>query len=146
MPGRRATTNSADSGWTFRLYQSGRRAKFRMHSNDRRDDPGGDHRQHRRALAARIRGMIPGAPPLTEAEYWRDYAIICDDVNAAMVSCYTHRTLNHLVANDESVYAKVNRSSEYWRITSFSLQATLFIVLARILDQDDKVHSVHQLL
>jgi hypothetical protein len=90
--------------------------------------------------------MVPGPPPLTEKEYWRDYHIIRDDVNAAMVSCYTHRTLNRIAARDREIVDKLNRTPTFWRITSFSLQSTLFIVLARILDHDDKVHSVHQLL
>ena len=90
--------------------------------------------------------MVPGPPPLTEAEYWRDYNIIRDDVNAAMVSCYTHRTINRLAANDPDICRQLNRTADFWRLTSFSLQTTLFIVLSRILDSDDEVHSVHQLL
>src|SRR3974377_896117 len=90
--------------------------------------------------------MGPGPPPLTEKEYWRDYDIIRNDVNAAMVSCYTHRALNHIAASDRELVQKLNRSPDFWRVTSFRLQSTLFIVLARILDHDDKVHSVHQLL
>lgn len=71
-------------------------------------------------------------PPFTETEYWRDYNIIRNDVNAAMVSCYTHRTLNHIVATDAGILEKINRNADFWRVTSFSLQTTLFIVLSRI--------------
>lgn len=90
--------------------------------------------------------MAPGLPPFTEKEYWRDYDIIRNDVNAAMVSCYAHRTLNRIAASDRKITQKLNRTPDFWRITSFSLQSTLFIVLSRILEHDDKVHSVHQLL
>jgi hypothetical protein len=87
-----------------------------------------------------------GPPPLTEVEYWRDYNIIRDDVNAAMVTCYTHRTINHIAANDMDVAGRMNRNPDFWRVTSFSLQNTLFIVLARILDSDPDVHSIYQVL
>lgn len=84
-----------------------------------------------------------GPPPLTEQEYWRDYDIIRDDVHAAMVSCYTHRTINHIATTEPDTLEKINRSAEFWQVTSFGLQNTIFIVLARILDSDPKVHSIH---
>ncbi|MEX2263004.1 MAG: hypothetical protein WD696_13695 [Bryobacteraceae bacterium] len=90
--------------------------------------------------------MASGPPPLTEKEYWRDYDIIRNGVAAAMVSCYTHRTINRIAASDRKIAQKLNRTPDFWRITSFSLHSTLFIVLARLLEHDDKVHSVHQLL
>jgi hypothetical protein len=83
---------------------------------------------------------------MTDAEYWRDYAIIRDDVHAAMVSCYTHRTINHIAASDWEVWAKINSNAEFWQVTSYSLQNTLFIILSRILDQDPALHSVHKVL
>lgn len=91
--------------------------------------------------------MTPnGPPPLTEAEYWRDYEIIKNDVHAAMVSCYTHRTINHIAATDMDIVVKMNRQPEFWMVTSFSLQNSLFIVLARLLDSDPGVHSIHSVL
>lgn len=87
-----------------------------------------------------------GSPPLTEQEYWHDYDIIRNDVNAAMVSCYTHRAINDVAAGDIEILEKMNRNPEFWRITSFSLQNTLFVVLARILDSDPRVHSIFQVL
>jgi AbiU2 len=87
-----------------------------------------------------------GPPPLMEQDYWRDYEIIKNDVHAAMVSCYTHRTINHIPATDQDVLEKINRQPEFWQVTSFSLQNTLFIVLARILDSDPDVHSIHHVL
>jgi hypothetical protein len=90
--------------------------------------------------------MGPNRPPFNEAEYWRDFEIIRNNVNAAMVSCYTHRALTHAAASEPKILAKVNQHGEYWRITFFSLQSALFIVLSRILDHDDRVHSIHHLL
>ena len=87
-----------------------------------------------------------GPPPLTEQEYWQDYEIIKNDVHAAMVSCYTHRAINHIVATEMDILEKMNRSAEFWQVTSFGLQNTLFIVLARILDSDRDAHSIHQVL
>ena len=87
-----------------------------------------------------------GPPPLTEAEYWRDYDIIRNDVNAAMVSCYTHRAINDVAAADRKIHQRLNRQPDFWRVTSFSLQNSLFIVLARILDSDPKLHSIYQVL
>jgi hypothetical protein len=69
---------------------------------------------------------------MTEEEYWRDYDIIRNDVNAAMVSCYTHRAINDFAVADRKIYRRLNRQPDFWRITSFSLQNSLFIVLARI--------------
>jgi hypothetical protein len=91
--------------------------------------------------------MAPNGPPLmTEAEYWQDYEIIKNDVHAAMVSCYTHRTINHIAATDMDIVEKMNHQPEFWQVTSFSLQNTLFIVLARLLDSDPGVHSIHPVL
>lgn len=87
-----------------------------------------------------------GPPPLTETEYWRDYDIIRNDVNAAMVSCYTHRALNDAAAADRRISQRINRHPDFWRVTSFGLQNSLFIVLARILDSDPKLHSIYQVL
>lgn len=87
-----------------------------------------------------------GPPPLTETEYWRDYDIIRNDVNAAMVSCYTHRTINDVAAADRKISQRLNRHPDFWRVTSFGLQNSLFIVLARILDSDPKLHSIYQVL
>jgi hypothetical protein len=77
-----------------------------------------------------------GPPPLSEPEYWRDYDIIRNDVHAAMVSCYTHRAITHIAATDTDIALRMNRNPDFWRVTLFSLQNTLFIVLARILDSD----------
>src|SRR3569833_2509189 len=88
--------------------------------------------------------MAPNGPrPMTEAEYWQDYEIIKNDVHAAMVSCYTHRTIIHIAATDMDILEKMNRQPEFWQVTSFSLQNTLFIILARLLDSDPDVHSIH---
>jgi hypothetical protein len=83
---------------------------------------------------------------LTEREYWHDYEIIKNDVHGAMVSCYTHRAINHVAATEMDILEKMNGSAEFWQVTSFSLQNTLFITLARILDSDRDVHSIHQVL
>lgn len=91
--------------------------------------------------------MAPnGPPPMSEKEYWRDYEIIRNDVNAAMVSCYTHRAINSIAASDMDMAQRMNNHPDYWRVNSFSLQTTLFIVLARILDPDPGVHSIYQVL
>src|SRR5579872_245163 len=82
--------------------------------------------------------------PMTEKEYWRDYDIIRNDVHAAMVACYTERTIHH--TTDLETLEKMNRTPDFWNVTSFSLHNTLFIVLARILDSGDNVHSVFKLL
>jgi hypothetical protein len=92
--------------------------------------------------------MNPNNPyaSMTEAEYWRDYDIIRNEVNAAMVSCYTHRAINEIAARDMEIPQKLNRNPSFWRVTSSSLQTTLFIVLARIFDHDGSVHSIYQVL
>jgi hypothetical protein len=87
-----------------------------------------------------------GPPPLTEIEYWRDYDIIRNDVNAAMVSCYTHRAINHVAAADRNISQRLNRHADFWRVISFGLHNSLFIVLARILDSDPELHSIYQVL
>src|ERR1039457_4244587 len=84
---------------------------------------------------------------MTDVEYWRDYDVIRDDVHAAMVSCYTHRAINHLAASDTRVWTRMNSNAEFWQVTSYSLKNTLFIVLSRILDQSSSApHSVHKVL
>jgi len=83
---------------------------------------------------------------MTEDEYWRDYDIIRNDVYAAMVTCYTHRAINHIATTDGGILENMNLQPEFWRVASFSLQNTLFIVLARLLDSDPDVHSIHPVL
>jgi hypothetical protein len=63
-----------------------------------------------------------------------------------MVSCYTHRAINHVAAEDPKIGQRLNRQPDFWRVTSFSLQNSLFIVLARILDSDPILHSIYQVL
>ena len=63
-----------------------------------------------------------------------------------MVSCYTHRTINLIAANDADILEKINRKAEFWQVTSFGLQNTLFIVLARTLDSAPDVPSIHHVL
>jgi hypothetical protein len=87
-----------------------------------------------------------GPPLLTETEYWRDYDIIRNDVNAAMVSCYTHRAINHVAVADRTISQRLNRHADFWRVMSFGLHNSLFIVLARILDSDSRLHSIYQVL
>jgi hypothetical protein len=91
--------------------------------------------------------MAPnGPPPMIEEEYGRDYEIIKNDVHAALVNCYTHRTINRIASTDMDTSEKMNRQPEFWQVTSFSLRNTLFIVLARPLDSDPDVHSIHPVL
>src|ERR1039458_4617777 len=85
-------------------------------------------------------------PPITEAQYWRDYELIDNDIHAAIVCCYTHRAISHLVATDPEIYARVNANPEFWQATAYSLQNMLFILLSRILGHSSGVHTVHQLL
>ena len=63
-----------------------------------------------------------------------------------MVSCYTHRAINSIAAKDMDILERINKHPDFWRVNSFSLQTTLFIVLARILDHDPGVHSIYQVL
>lgn len=83
---------------------------------------------------------------ITEDQYWRDYDLISNDVHAAMVICYTHRAINHLAATDVTTSSKMNANLEFWQATSYSLQSMLMITLARVLDANGDVHSVHKLL
>lgn len=71
------------------------------------------------ALLAKIRRkrrrynvvMTPACTALTEVEYWRDFDIIRNDVNAAMVSCYTHRAINHIAVNDREIAMRMNTAA-----------------------------------
>ena len=87
-----------------------------------------------------------GRPPLTEAEYWRDYDIIRNDINAAMVSCYTEQAIHQIAATDTGVLERINRNADFWRVTTFGLQNSLFIVLARILDHHPNFCSIYRVL
>ncbi|HMD48403.1 MAG TPA: hypothetical protein VKG79_04870, partial [Bryobacteraceae bacterium] len=55
-------------------------------------------------------------------------------------------TINRVAATETDVALRMNGHAEFWRISSMSLQTALFIVLARILDSNDNVHSIHQVL
>ena len=90
--------------------------------------------------------MVPARPALTEAEYWRGYDIIRNDVNAAMVGCYAHRTIVELVSGNRPLWERLNRNGEFWRINAFSLQGMMFIVLARIFDPNPGLHSIYKVL
>ncbi len=63
-----------------------------------------------------------------------------------MVSCYTHRTINELADADQKIYQRLDRHRDFWRVTLFGLQNSLFVVLARILDSNPKLHSIYQVL
>ena len=88
----------------------------------------------------------PDISHLTEMEYWSDYNIVRSDIRAAIMGCYTHRTLNHAEVSDQDISRRLDRQPDFWRIISFSLLNSLFIFLARILDSDSKLHSIYQAL
>lgn len=126
------------------IYRQGPTGPGLRHANQ--DSTDCEEKANIEVQSIRMTPAPGGPPPLSEAEFWRDYDLIRDDVNAAMLSCYTHRTINHIAATDMGVWAKMNRNPEFWQVTAYSLQNALFIVLARILDHDGTLHSVHKVL
>jgi hypothetical protein len=82
---------------------------------------------------------------VTEDEFWKDYALIRDDVATARLAFHTSETIERLAA-DKAILRKLNEAADYWILHRYSLNVTLFIVLGRLFDDGPDAHSIHRLL
>lgn len=85
-------------------------------------------------------------PALNEEEYWRVFDLIRGDVEASIISNHTYLTINNLTVADREVYWKLNRFSDFWRLTMLSLQTTFFISFGRLFDNRRDSHSIQKLV
>ena len=87
----------------------------------------------------------PSKTKLTEAEYWNQYNVTCDEIGGAINTFYTCNEISAFGAEGDN-YQAIQKHADFWMIQTYSLQATLFLVLGRIFDKSPGSHSVHKLL
>ncbi len=87
----------------------------------------------------------PSKTKITEAEYCNQYNVTCDEIGGAINTFYTYNEIHAFGAEGDN-YQAIQKHADFWMIQSYSLQATLFLVLGRIFDKRPDFHSVHKLL
>lgn len=102
----------------------------------------------------RLSGSIPkegvtfniGHTAMTEERYWKEFQELQNQVYAASDAFNTHVLINELALENPNLLKKINRSAAFWKLTTYSLQTTCFIVLSRIFDHSLGAYSIHKLL
>jgi hypothetical protein len=84
--------------------------------------------------------------PLTEAEYWQNYVVIRDDVDAVIRCFYVYFTIHKFAQEDSDIYESINRGALFWKTLLYGLQTSYFIVSGRIFDDASDACSIHKLL
>jgi hypothetical protein len=82
---------------------------------------------------------------MTEAEYWNQYSVVCDDIRGAINIFYIYNEINAFGAEGDN-YPPMQKHADFWMVQTYSLQETLFVVLGRIFDESSNSHSVRKLL
>ena len=82
---------------------------------------------------------------MTEAEFLRQYAIIRDDICGAINVFHAYNAINAFAAEGDNGQA-MQEHADFWMIQTYSLQATFFVLLGRIFDNNRNSHSVDKLL
>jgi hypothetical protein len=83
---------------------------------------------------------------MTEAEYWRDYALTRGDVETAIYSFYANIEIHQFASEDLTIHRALDKSAEFWNYQVYALQTAYFIALGRIFDNGRDTHSIHHLL
>lgn len=89
---------------------------------------------------------MPLQAAMTEAEYWQEYELASEEVEAAIQLFYTSLDIHACAAESELVYRMLNRQAAFWNLQLHGLQASFFVTLGRVFDNGTDCHSVHRLL
>jgi hypothetical protein len=82
---------------------------------------------------------------MTETEWWNQYNVTCGEIGGAINTFHSYNEINAFGAEGDNCQA-MQRHAHFWMIQTYSLQATLFLVLGRIFDKRQDSHSIHKLL
>jgi len=85
-------------------------------------------------------------PNLSELDYWWDVQLVMKEVENAVAIFHTYEEINRTALEDRGVFAALDKDALFWNIQMYSLQTSLFMVMARIFDSDHDALSVHKLL
>ena len=89
---------------------------------------------------------MPMKGSMTEAEYWRDYELVREEVHVAIGCFYSWLEIHNFAAGNKAAFLKLNEHPDFWNLQLYSLQLTFFIALGRIFDDGSDAHSIHKLL
>lgn len=90
--------------------------------------------------------QLQGIQVYTDAEYGAELRIVSKDIEGAVILHHTREEINRLALVDGAILRVLNEEAQFWKTQVHSLQATLFITMARIFDKAPKGHSIHRLL
>ena len=81
---------------------------------------------------------------MTEAEWYRDFELMGNQVNSAIRIFHTNEEINRCVNENRRISDAINRAAEFWILHRNCLQSTLFIILGRIFDRSRDAHSLRK--
>lgn len=92
--------------------------------------------------------MIPSNTALvpTADEYWRIFALVRNDVGAAISSNETYLEIHNLAASERPIYDRLQKFGGFWSLNSSALQTTFFIAFGRIFDNRRDSLSIQALV
>ena len=83
---------------------------------------------------------------LTEAEFWSDVQLLFTEIEDAIAIFHTAEEINRLAVADQEILRLLDEDVLFWKVQVYSLQASLFIILGRILDSAPGAHSIHKVV
>jgi hypothetical protein len=83
---------------------------------------------------------------MTSEEYFRMLDLVRGDIETAIGCSSTYLTINRLGAGDRAVAQKYNRHADFWRATTYALQAGLFMALGRVFDNTKNTYTIEDVV
>jgi hypothetical protein len=83
---------------------------------------------------------------MTEAAYWQSCRNLSTEIDSAIAIFETNEEVNRLARTDENILRCLNESPLFWRVHTYSLQASLFMTLGRLFDRNPDADSIHKFL
>ena len=95
----------------------------------------------------------PAVPPvplqrnaLTELEFWADIQLVSTEIEDAITIFHTSEEINLLAVHDGEILRLLNEDALFWKVQTYSLQTSLFMILGRIFDSAQDARSIHKVV
>ena len=95
----------------------------------------------------------PAIPPmplqrnaLTNVEFWADIQLVSTEIEDALAIFYTYEEINLLAVEDGEILRLLNEDALFWKVETYSLQTSLFMILGRIFDSAQDARSIHKVV
>jgi hypothetical protein len=81
-----------------------------------------------------------------EAEYWRQFHMMRNELAGAVRSNHVYLTINNLVLSENEVGLKLNEHGDFWQLNAVALQTTFFIAFGKLFDPRRGTVSIPRVL